>query len=384
MKKIGIGLVGYNFMGKAHSNAFLKVGKFFNLSAEPDMAMICGRTESKVKAVQENWGWKNYCTDYRDMLKRDDIDIIDISTPNNSHMEIALAAAESGKHIICEKPVAMNSNEAREMLEAVRKSGKKHMVWFNYRRVPALALAKRIIAEGKIGDIYHVRATYLQDWIIDPEFPLVWRLKKEIAGSGAHGDLNAHIIDMARFLVGEFDEVTGLEKTFIKERPDVAEEGSLSASAGEKTGEVTVDDAVLFLARFKNGAIGSFEATRFANGRKNGNRIEINGSKGSMVFYFERMNELEYFSSDDPDYLQGFKKILVTESCHPYIDAWWPPGHIIGYEHTFINQAYDLIQGIMNDLPLYPDFEDGLKCQQVLDAVVTSARERSWIKVDEM
>ncbi len=385
MKEIRVGLIGCGFMGKAHSNAFLNVAKFFPLDAKPVMKVICARTESNVKAVQENWGWERYETDYKKMLNSGDIDLLDISTPNLSHKEIAIMAAEKGIDILCEKPLAMNSDEAREMVNAAKKAKIKNLVCFNYRRVPSIALAKQLIDEGEIGDIFHVRAVYLQDWIIDPKFPLVWRLNKEIAGSGSHGDLNAHIIDLARFLVGEFDEVSGLEKTFIKTRPLPAEEGSLAANGTTtQTGEVTVDDAVLFLAKFQNGAVGSFEATRFANGRKNNNSMEINGSKGSLVFNLERMNELEFFSDSGPHHSKGFKTILATEPDHPYMSAYWPPGHIIGWEHTFLNVVYDMIEGITKNKPIAPDFEDGLKCQQVLDAVIKSSDEKSWINVDEM
>ncbi len=385
MSTIRVGIIGAGFMGKAHSNAYLNLAKFFPLKEKPAMKIACDTDEPRLKQFTENWGWEKYVTDYKKMIQSGEIDLLDISTPNISHKEIALMAAEKGIHIACEKPLAMNPDEAREMVTAVKEANIVNMVCFNYRRVPAIALAKQIIGEGRIGDIFHIRAVYLQDWIIDPEFPLVWRLKKEIAGSGPHGDLNAHIIDLARYLVGDFDEVTGMEKTFIKNRPLPTEEGSLAASGGsEKMGEVTVDDAVLFLAKFKNGTIGSFEATRFANGRRNGNRIEINGSKGSIVFNLERMNELEFFSSEDPKHMQGFRTILATEPEHPYMNAYWPAGHIIGWEHTFMNEFYDLFEGISNNKPVTPDFEDGLKCQQVLEAVLKSAEERCWIKVDEM
>ena len=384
MKKIRVGLIGCGFMGKSHSNAYYSVAKFFSLKANPVMSVICDIVKSRAKDMQENWGWEKSETNYKKMLRSGEIDLVDISTPNINHKEIALEAAENGIHIACEKPIAMNSDEAREMVAAAKKAKIKNMVCFNYRRVPAIALAKRLVDEGKIGKIFHIRAVYLQDWIIDPKFPLVWRLKKELAGSGAHGDLNAHITDLARYLVGDFDEVVGMDKVFIKKRPLVTEEGSLAAKGSKEKGDVTVDDAVLFLARFKNGAIGSFEATRFANGRRNSNKIEINGSKGSIVFNLERMNELEYYSGADPQHAQGFKNILVTEPVHSYLNAWWPPGHIIGWEHTFIHEVYDLLEGISRNKKVYPDFEDGLKCQQVLDAVVKSAEERCWIKVDEM
>jgi predicted dehydrogenase len=378
---IRIGLVGYKFMGKAHSNAYHRVAQFFSLPKPPVMKAICGRSEVAVEAMAERWGWESVETDYRRLVARDDIDLIDISTPNNTHAEIAIAAAKAGKHVVSEKPLAMNAAEAKKMLEAVQKAGVRHMVWFNYRRVPAIALAKKLIDEGALGRIFHVRAVYLQDWIVDPKFPLVWRLRREVAGSGAHGDLNAHIIDLARYLVGEFASVVGMSETFIKERPLEAEASGLGARAAARKGKVTVDDAVLFLARFRNGAIGSFEATRFAIGRKNGERIEINGEKGSLAFDFERMNELEFYSEEDPPDRRGFKTILVTEPVHPYISAWWPPGHIIGYEHTFVNQAADLLTGIAQDKPLSPDFGDGLRCQQVLDAVLDSAKSGTWVKV---
>ena len=385
MDTIRVGLIGCGFMGKSHSNAYLNVARFFPMKTKPVMKTICDLDESRAKEFKQNWGWEKYETDYKKLLNSGEIDLVDISTPNYNHKEIALMAAENGIHIACEKPLAMNCDEAREMVSAVKKAKVKNMVLFNYRRVPAITLAKQLIDEGRIGEIYHIRAVYLQDWIMDPKFPLVWRLKKEAAGSGPHGDLNAHIIDLARYLVGDFDEVIGMDKTFIKKRPIPAEEGSLAASAGtEKMGEVTVDDAVLFLAKFKKGLIGTFEATRFAGGRRNSNKIEINGSKGSIAFNLERMNELEFYSADDPKHMQGFRNILVTEPVHPYLSAYWPAGHIIGWEHTFLNEIYDLFEGITNNKDVAPDFEDGLKCQQVLEAVLRSAEEKCWIKVDEM
>ncbi len=378
---IGIGLVGYKFMGKAHSNAYLNVARFFDLPRPPVMKAICGRSEAAVREVAERWGWESVETDYRKLVQRDDIDLVDVATPNNTHADIAIAAAKAGKHVVCEKPLAMNADQARKMLQAVRKAGVKHMVSFNYRRIPAIALAKKLIEEGELGRIFHVRAVYLQDWIVSPEFPLVWRLRRELAGSGAHGDLNAHIVDLARYLVGEFSAVVGMSETFVKERPLEAEASGLSARGRKKKGKVTVDDTVLFLARFRSGAVGSFEATRFAIGRKNAERIEINGEKGSLSFNFERMNELEFFSAKDPGDRQGFKTILATEPVHPYVSAYWPPGHVIGYEHTFVNQAADLLTGIARNRKLSPDFEDGLRCQQVLDAVVESAKTKRWVKI---
>lgn len=371
MHKINVGLIGYKFMGKAHSHAYFDMPKFFTSKAIPLMKTICGRDEKAVKETSEKYGWEGYETEWRKVVERDDIDLIDICTPNNTHYDIAIAAVKAGKHVLCEKPLALNVAQAKEMLDEVGKARVKHMVCFNYRFVPAIGLAKRLIDEGKLGEIYHFRATYLQDWLVDPNSPFVWRHKKEVAGSGVHGDLNAHIIDLARYLVGEIDEVVGMWEIFIKERMD---------EKGQKH-KVSVDDATLFLARFKGGAMGSFEATRLATGRKNFNRIEINGSKGSLVFNFERMNELEFFSKSDPEHAQGFKTILVTEASHPYMKAWWPPGHIIGYEHTFVNLVYELINSIVEDKEPCPNFFDGLKCQEVLESVEKSIKERKWVKV---
>lgn len=381
-KEINVGLIGYKFMGKAHSNAYINMPVFFGAEAVPIMKAICGRDEEGVKQAAKAFRWESYETDWKKLISREDIDLVDITTPNNVHKEMAVAAAEAGKHVFCEKPLAMTVAEAKAMLDAAKKNKVVHMVCFNYRRAPAIGLAKRLIEEGRLGQIYHFRGTYLQDWIVDPNFPLVWRLKKEICGSGANGDLNAHIIDLARYLVGEVDSVIGMSETFIKERFEIAETtGGLTAKGKGKKGKVTVDDATLFLARFRNGAVGTFEATRFATGRKNYNRFEINGSKGSIVFNLERMNELEFYSSEDPDYVQGFRTILATEGVHPYVKAWWPPGHIIGYEHTFVHTVYDLMQGIANKCSPEPNFEDGLRCQEVLEAVEKSVQNNSWIKI---
>jgi len=373
MKTINVGMIGYAFMGKAHSNAWLNVGKFFDLPARPVMKAVCGRTPKPLRAFQKKWGWESAETDWRKLVARDDIDLVDICTPNSSHSRIAIAAARAGKHIACEKPLGMDARDAAKMLRAVQKAGVRHMVWFNYRRTPALSLAREIVREGRLGEVYHVRAVYLQDWIMDPKFPLVWRLRKAIAGSGVHGDLNAHIIDMALFLVGRIESVTGLARTFIKKRP--------IAPGSRKKGAVTVDDATLFLAKFENGAVGTFEATRFAGGRKNANQIEINGSKGTLVFNFERMNELQFFDRTAPAHLQGFTTIMATEPVHPYAKAWWPPGHIIGYGQTFANQAADLVTGIVRGRALSPDFADGVYNNRVLDAVLESAKAGTWVKV---
>ena len=383
---LNIGLVGYKFMGKAHSNAFRKVGMFFEPSLKVNMKAICGRDEEWVKESAEKFGWEGYETSWENLVKRDDIDVIDITAPSNFHKEIAIAAAEAGKHIFCEKPLALNLKDAREMLEVVKKANVKHQIGFNYRFAPAVQLAKKLIDEGKIGKIYHYRAHYLQDFIIDPGFPLVWRLDKDVAGSGSHGDLGAHFVDLARFLVGEFDEVIGMSETFIKERPIVERMTGLTATAqeGAEMGKVTVDDATIFMARFKNGALGSFEATRFAAGHKNDMFFEINGSKGSIRFSVERMNELEYYSVEDEEGLQGFRLIQVTEDIHPYADAWWPVGHVIGYEHTFVHEMYEFIEAIAKDKPTNPDFNDGVNCSQFLEAVDVSIENRQWTEVDSL
>lgn len=384
---INVGLVGYSFMGKAHSHAYHDMAFFFpEAKAYPAMKAICGRNKSAVSAACTQFGWEGYETDWRKLVARDDIDLVDVSTPGDTHREIAIGAAEAGKHVFCEKPLANDLSEAREMLDAVQKAGVKNMVAFNYRRVPAVTYAKQLIEEGKIGKVYHWRAVYLQDWIMDPEFPLVWRLQKDKAGSGPHGDLNAHIIDLARYLVGEISEVVGMCETFIKKRPLVGEiDAALGAKASEKKGSVTVEDAMLFLARFENGALGSFESTRFAGGRKNHNRFEINGSKGSIVFNLEKMNELQYMNLEDDSGVQGFREIIVNDNAaHPYMSAWWPPGHIIGWEHTFIHEVYDLMNAIAEDQPVYPDFAEGVKVQAVLEAVMKSVEERTWVKVAEM
>ena len=388
-QEVNVGLIGYSFMGKVHSHAFKDMSFFFpEAAAYPVMKAICGRNEANVSDAAKTFGWQSYETDWKTLIGRDDIHLIDVSTPGDSHAEIAIAAAEAGKHVFCEKPLANNLAEARAMADAVRNAGVKSMVAYNYRRVPAVALAKKLIEEGRIGDIYHWRAVYLQDWIMDPDFPLVWRLQKEKAGSGPHGDLNAHIIDLARYLVGDISEVSGMQETFIKERP-IAEEidAALGASTGgsSQMGQVTVDDTTLFLARFENGAVGTFEATRFAGGRRNGNRFEINGSKGSIAFNLEKMNELQYYNREDEDHIQGFREIIVNEGVHPYMDHWWPPGHIIGWEHTFIHEVYDLMQAIGGaDDNLHPDFDEGVKDQAVLEAVSISAENKSWIKVADL
>lgn len=374
MSEIGVGLLGYRFMGRAHSNAYRQVARFFDVDPVPRMRAICGRDEAAVRAAAGSLGWEGYETEYDRLLRRDDVDLIDISTPGYTHHELAMAALEAGKHVLCEKPLANTLQEAREMAEAAESSGTVAAVCFNYRRVPAVQLAKRLIEQGRLGEIRHWRAVYLQDWLVDPEAPKSWRLDKETAGSGALGDFGAHLVDLARFLVGEISEVTGTAETFIKERP--VEAGST------ETSPVTVDDGAAFLARFENRAIGTFEATRVAPGRKGKESFEINGSRGSLVFDLERMNELQVHLEDDDPEVAGFRNVLVTEPEHPYMEGWWPPGHIIGYEHTFIHTVKDLLDGIRTGESPAPTFEDGYRCQAVLDAVERSIESRGWSEVE--
>ncbi|MCL2709171.1 MAG: Gfo/Idh/MocA family oxidoreductase [Defluviitaleaceae bacterium] len=384
-KKINVGLVGYKFMGKAHSNAYRKIGMFFDASADVVMKALCGREEEWLKESAAKFGWESYETDWKKLIARKDIDAIDITSPSNTHKDVAIEAAKAGKHVFCEKPLALNVSDAREMLKAANDNKVKHQIGFNYRFAPAVLLAKQLIETGKIGQVFHFRGDYLQDYIIDPEFPKVWRLDKTVAGSGSHGDLGAHVIDLARFLVGEFKTVNGCSKTFIKERPAVEKMQGLSAEANmDNMAEVDVDDATMFMAEFECGALGLFEATRFAAGHKNALTFEINGSKGSIIFELERLNELKYFSRDDEEGLQGFRTIGVTEGSHPYMTHWWPAAHIIGYEHTFVHQLYEFVECIANDKAARPDFGDGVKCSQVLDAVDLSIESKSWVNVSDV
>lgn len=385
-KTLRVGMVGYGFMGKAHSNAWRQAPRFFPLKVHVELHTICGRNAAGVQAARVQLGWQNAATDWRDVVESPLIDVVDINTPNDSHAEIAIAAARAGKHILCEKPLGLNSKQAEQMLAAVQKAKVVHMVCHNYRRVPAVVLAKKMIGEGALGQIYHYHARYAQDWLADPEFPLKWRLQKGISGSGAHGDINSHIIDLARYLVGEFKEVCGLMQTFIPERPLPGEAGKIAGPAAkspEKRGKVTVDDAATFIGRFANGAIANLEATRAALGRKNHIAIEINGSKGSLYFDFEDMNRLKFFNQEDPKDRQGFRDIMVTQpnGIHPYIANWWGSGHVLGYEHPFVHAVADFVNACVEGKPVQPTFEDGLKNQQVLDAVEQSAKAGRWVKL---
>lgn len=379
-KTLNIGLVGYKFMGKAHSNAYRQVGRFFDeLPAKPVLKAICGRDEAGVRRAADTMGWESYETDWRALIARPDIDIVDIAVPGNLHAEIAIAAANAGKNIFCEKPLGNTAEEAKAMLDAVTKNGVKHGIFFNYRKVPAVALAKKLISEGALGRIYHWRGTYLQDWIANPDFPLVWRLRKDLAGSGTNGDLNAHLLDMARYLVGEITEVSSTMETFVKQRPELAAtDDRMGGTASDTMGEVTVDDATLMLARFDNGAVGTFESTRFAMGRKNHNRFEINGSKGSVVFNMERPNELEIYTEDTREGTYGFRTVSVTSGQDPYSGHYWPTAHNTGYEHTFINLLFDGLTAIANDEMPSPNFHDGYINNVVLETIEKAAETKKW------
>ncbi|HEX5596881.1 MAG TPA: Gfo/Idh/MocA family oxidoreductase [Micromonosporaceae bacterium] len=391
-RELRIGMVGYAFMGAAHSQAWRTVNRVFDLPVRARLASICGRDESKVAEAAARLGWDGHTTDWRELVARDDIDVIDICTPGDSHAEIAIAALAAGKHVLCEKPLANTVEEARAMAAAAvqaQANGVRSMCGFNYRRVPAVALMRELVASGRIGVVRHVRAAYLQDWIVDPQFPLVWRLQKDKAGSGALGDIGAHIIDLTQYVTGQrITSVSGLTETFIKERPLPGEAAGLTASVGSAsgqapaTGPVTVDDAALFVARLDGGAVASFEATRFATGRKNGLRVELNGSLGSLAFDFERMNELEFYDATLPSQEQGFSRILVTEPEHPYMSAWWPPGHLIGYEHSFTHQARDFLAAIAGGLDPSPSFNEALQVQLTLQAVECSSAVGTWTEVE--
>ncbi len=373
-----VGLIGYRFMGKAHSNAWRQAPRFFNLKANVELHTLCGRHAASVQAARAQLGWQNAATDWREVVESPLIDIVDIGAPNDLHAEIAIAAARNGKHVLCEKPLALNVKQAEAMLAAAQKAKVVHMVCHNYRRIPAIALARKMIGEGALGNIFHFHARYAQDWLVDPEFPINWRLQKETSGSGANGDINAHLIDLGRYLVGEFKEVCGLLNTFVAERPLA----DALAKGARKLGRVTVDDAALFIGRMENGVLANLEATRFAAGRKNHIEIEINGSKGSLYFDFEDMNRLKFFNGDDPKDRQGFRDILVTErGAQPYAGNWWPPGHIIGYEHTFVHTVADFINACAEGKPVQPTFEDGLKNQRVLAAVEESNQKGRWVKL---
>ena len=376
---LGIGMVGYAFMGRAHSQAWRNVASFFDLPYRPRMAAICGRDPDAVAAAAARLGWPATETDWKRLVQRDDVDLVDVCTPGSSHAEISIAALEAGKHVLCEKPLANTVEEARAMAAAAERAaarGVRAMVGFNFRRVPAVALARELVAAGRLGAIRHVRAAYLGAHLLDPEFPLVWRLRAEEAGSGALGDLGAHAIDLAQYVAGDrITGVSGLTETFVRERP-------LPGGGGGQLGPVTVDDAAAFIARFAGGAVGSFEATRFATGHDEGLRVEVNGELGSVIWELGAFNELRFFDATDSPATQGFRRIQATRSVHPYAAAWWPEGHSIGYEHTFTHEVRDLLEAIAGGRDPVPSFADGLQVQEVLDAVQRSAASGAgWTEV---
>ena len=377
--RLGVGMVGYAFMGVAHSQAWRNAPRFFDLPMSVDMAVVAGRNEEAVRAAAATLGWRDVETDWKALVHRDDVDLVDVCTPGDTHADIAIAALRAGKHVLCEKPLANSVAEAEAMVAAAEQAPGMAMVGFTYRRVPAIQLARRLVADGRIGTVRHVRAQYLQDWIADPTVPLSWRLDRQRAGSGALGDIGAHIVDLAQFVTGE--QVTGVSavlETFVHERPVADSFTGLSGSAsGDRTGPVTVDDAAIFLGRMSGGGLATFEATRFAYGRKNAIRLEINGSAGSLAFDFEDMNVLHLFDATEPAATAGFRRIVVTEPEHPYVGAWWPAGHGLGYEHAFTHQVVDLVGGIASGTAPAPTFADGLQVQRVLDAVERSSAARS-------
>jgi len=381
-----VGLIGHAFMGAAHSHAWRTAPRFFDLPLTPQLTVLAGRDAASVAAAATRLGWAETSTDWRSVVTRDDVDLVDVCTPGDTHAEIAIAALEAGKHVLCEKPLANTVAEAEAMAAAAERAaerGVRSMVGFTYRRVPAIALARRLVADGRIGQVRHVRAQYLQDWIADPAAPMSWRLEKDKAGSGALGDIGAHIVDLTQFITGQaLTGVSALLETFVRKRPLPASSGRLGGVGGEGMGEVTVDDAAVFLGRFTGGGLATFEATRFALGRKNAIRIEVNGSAGSLAFDFEDMNVLQFFDGSEPAETAGFRRIVVTEPEHPYVGAWWPAGHGLGYEHGFTHQVVDLVTALVAGEQPTPSFADGLQVQRVLDAVERSAADRStWTEI---
>ncbi len=375
-KPIRIGLIGYGFMGRAHSNAYLKVGRFFDLPYECVLQAVCARDEAKVRDFAQRWGYASVETDWRKLVQRDDIDLVDICVPNHLHAEIALAAARAGKMILCEKPLAMNAAEGRKMVAAVEKAGVPNMVWYNYRRVPAVTLAKQLVDEGRLGRIFHYRAKFLQDWTINPDLPqggtALWRLDVKAAGSGVTGDLLAHCIDTALWINGRIEKVCAMTETFIKERKHVVT---------GKVEKVGIDDACAFLARFENGSLATFESTRYARGHKALYTFEINGEHASLFWDLHDLHRLQYFDHRDPSLVRGWRSIHVSDSDQPYMKHWWVPGLQIGYEHSFVHQVADFLKGLETGQPARPTFRDALETQLVCDAVLKSARTGRWEKV---
>jgi predicted dehydrogenase len=381
-----VAMIGYGFMGAAHSVGWRQAPRMFDLPFGVEMAVVVGRNPDAVAAAAEKWGWAEWATDWREVIARDDIDVVDIVTPGDSHAEIAIAALEAGKHVLCEKPLANTVDEAEAMADAAARAaerGIRAMVGFTYRRVPAVTFLRDLIAEGVVGTVQQVRAAYRQDWLVDPQMPLAWRLQKEHAGSGALGDIGAHIIDMVQYVTGQsVTSVSGTVDTIVKRRPLLGSGSGLSGTAAEGFGEVTVDDVAIFTGRLEGGALASFEATRFATGRKNALTVEVSGDKGALLFDLEDLNALQFYDRTAPEDRQGFTKILVTEAAHPYVAAWWPAGHMLGYEHGFVHQAKDLVEGIAAGTDPHPTFAEGLSVQRVLAAVEqSSANDSRWVRV---
>lgn len=368
MKTLNVAIIGQRFMGRVHSHAWRNVQTFFDLDVRPVMKVACGRDEASLNGFARRWGWQETETDWRVVTAREDIDIVDIAVPHDLHHDIAVEAARAGKHIFCEKPLALNASQARSMLAAVEGSGVANYVNFCYRRCPAVALAKQMIEEDRIGRIFHWRGAYLNSRLVDPQVPLGWTMLRERSGSGPQGALNSHSIDLARYLVAIIASVMAMEARFIPERP-VPQAGS-----GQSRGAVTVEDSAFMVVEFAGGALGSFDTSRFATGRKNYNYFEIYGSKGSLLFDFERMNELEFFSREAPAHIQGFSTILATERMHPYLSAWWPPGHPLGYEHSFFHAVADFLGAVNGKSAIAPSFRDGLRVMEIIDAALESAR----------
>ena len=379
MKELRIGLIGYGFMGKAHSNAYRRVPNFFNLDYTPVLKAVCGRDKEKAEAFAKQWGYESVETDWRKVIDRKDIDAVDICTPNNTHKEIALAAAKAGKMILCEKPLAMNAEEGREMVKAVESAGVPNMVWYNYRRVPAVSLAKQLIDEGKLGRIFHFRALFLQDWTISADLPqggtALWRLDAAAAGSGVTGDLLAHCIDTAIWLNGSIKDVGAMTETFVKERKH---------NLTGKVEKVGIDDACAFIGRFDNGSLANFESTRYARGHKALYTFEVNGEHASVAWDLHDLHRLQYFDHRDEGQLRGWRSIHVSDGDHPYMKHWWVPGLQIGYEHSFVHQVADFIQGLDSGKPAHPTFRDALATQAVCDAVLKSAKTGCTEKVQKV
>lgn len=379
MDKINIAVIGHKFMGRAHTYAYTALPIFFSPGVEVVKKMLCSNEDS-VKDMASRWGYEKAVFNWEEAVNDPEIDVIDIAAPSSIHAAVAIAAAKAGKHVFCEKPLSLDLKDAQEMTEVVKKAGVVNMIGFNYRRVPALAFAKKLIEEGKLGKIMHFRGVYQQDWLTDPDYPIVWRLQKKEAGYGSHGDMGAHVVDMARFLVGDIQEVCCQQRTFLTKRPLVAEADGLVAKASSEMGTVDVDDASAFMFCFQGSdAMGYCETTRNGTGHKNQNRIEVSGTKGAIIFDMERMCELSYYCVDDEGGgTEGFRTINIGNAHHPYMENWWPAGHNIGYGDTFVNQAFDFITAIKNGEFAHPDFEDGLKCQMVLEAAQRSCESRRW------